>query len=77
VKEGRLVFTTDAEKAVDFAEVIFSAVGTPPDKDHKADLQYVKAVATTVATHMQDDKVFVNKSTVPVGTGAICKDIIT
>ncbi len=68
VKEGRLHFTTDAAHAVQHGQVQFIAVGTPPDEDGSADLQYVLAVAKTIATHMTDYKVIVNKSTVPVGT---------
>ena len=75
-KEKRLVFSTDAQEWVNFWNVIFCAVWTPPDKNHKADLKYVKAVAKTVANYMSDYKVFINKSTVPVGTGEICKKII-
>ena len=67
-KEGRLSFTTDAEHAVLHGQVQFIAVGTPSDEDGSADLQYVLAVAKTIATHMTDYKVVVNKSTVPVGT---------
>ena len=47
----------------------FIAVGTPPDEDGSADLKYVLAVVETIAAHMSDDKIIVNKSTVPVGTG--------
>jgi len=65
---GRLVFTTDASKAIEHGEVIFIAVGTPPDEDGSADLQYVLAVARTIGTHLQRPAVVVNKSTVPVGT---------
>lgn len=68
VKEGRLHFTTDIAQAVRHGEVQFIAVGTPPDEDGSADMQYVLAVATSIATHMTDYKVIVNKSTVPVGT---------
>jgi UDPglucose 6-dehydrogenase len=68
VKEGRLQFTTDAAQAVQHGQVQFIAVGTPPDEDGSADMQYVLAVAKTIATHMTDYKVIVNKSTVPVGT---------
>ena len=75
-KESRLHFSTDAKMWVEFATAIFSAVWTPPDKNHRADLQYVKAVAETVWKNMQDYKVFINKSTVPVWTGDICKEII-
>jgi len=66
--EGRLLFTTDAKRGVEFGEVIFIAVGTPPDEDGSADLQYVLAVAGTVAEHMNGAKVVIDKSTVPVGT---------
>jgi len=68
VKEGRLHFTTDAKKAVDYAEVIFIAVGTPPDEDGAADLSYVLQVAQSVGEHMQDYRLVINKSTVPVGS---------
>src|SRR3546814_8049883 len=65
---GRLRFTTDAAQAVAHGEVIFIAVGTPPDEDGSADLQYVLAVARTIGTHLQKPAVVVDKSTVPVGT---------
>lgn len=65
---GRLRFTTDPAEAVDFGEVIFIAVGTPPDEDGSADLQYVLAVARSIGEHLQQAVVIVNKSTVPVGT---------
>ena len=65
---GRLAFTTDAAKAIDHGEVIFIAVGTPPDEDGSADLQYVLAVARTIGRHLARPTVVVNKSTVPVGT---------
>jgi len=67
-KEGRLRFSNDAALAVAHGDVQFIAVGTPPDEDGSADLQYVLAVAQTIATHMTGYKVVVNKSTVPVGT---------
>ncbi len=66
---GRMKFTTDAKTGVDFAQIQFIAVGTPPDEDGSADLQYVLAVAESIAEHMKDFKVVVDKSTVPVGTG--------
>lgn len=66
--EGRLEFTTDAAAAIAHGDVIFIAVGTPPDEDGSADLQYVLAVAKTIGTHLQRPAVVVDKSTVPVGT---------
>lgn len=66
---GNLRFTTNAEEAIAHAKLQFIAVGTPPDEDGSADLQYVLAVAETIATHMEDEKIVIDKSTVPVGTG--------
>lgn len=66
--DGRLQFTTDAAAGVAFGELQFIAVGTPPDEDGSADLKYVLAVARTIAEHMDDYKVVIDKSTVPVGT---------
>ena len=66
---GRLLFTTDAKTGVDFGRIQFIAVGTPPDEDGSADLQYVLAVAQSIAEHMTAFKIVVDKSTVPVGTG--------
>ncbi|WP_016855032.1 UDP-glucose dehydrogenase family protein [Halomonas smyrnensis] len=68
VAEGRLRFTTDPETAVAFGTLQFIAVGTPPDEDGSADLKYVLAVAETIGRHMTEEKVIVDKSTVPVGT---------
>ncbi len=65
---GRLGFTTEAAPAIAHAELIFIAVGTPPDEDGSADLQYVQAVARTIGRHLDHYAVVVNKSTVPVGT---------
>lgn len=65
---GRLRFTTDIEQAVSHGTFLFVAVGTPPDEDGSADLQHVLAVAQSIAEHMSDYKVVVDKSTVPVGT---------
>jgi len=67
-EQGRVKFTTDAERGVSHGDVIFIAVGTPPDEDGSADLKYVQAVAKTIATYMQNHKIIINKSTVPVGT---------
>jgi UDPglucose 6-dehydrogenase len=68
VAAGRLSFTTDAAAAVRHGAVQFIAVGTPPDEDGSADLQYVLAVAETIASHMESHQTVVDKSTVPVGT---------
>ncbi|MGJ7460593.1 UDP-glucose dehydrogenase family protein [Halomonas sp. MA07-2] len=65
---GRLQFTTDAAAGVAHGDVQFIAVGTPPDEDGSADLQYVLAVAGTIAEHMTAHRIVVDKSTVPVGT---------
>ncbi|MEW8661845.1 MAG: 2-dehydropantoate 2-reductase N-terminal domain-containing protein, partial [Candidatus Thiodiazotropha sp.] len=67
-KAGRLNFTTDAAEAVAHGLFQFIAVGTPPDEDGSADLQYVLAVARSIAEHMDDYRIIVDKSTVPVGT---------
>jgi len=66
---GRLSFTTDVEEAVKHGTLQFIAVGTPPDEDGSADLQYVLAVAKSIGQYMDEYKVVVDKSTVPVGTG--------
>lgn len=68
--EGRLRFSTDVGGAVEGAEVVFIAVGTPPGEDGSADLRHVLAVASTIGRHMKGSKVVVTKSTVPVGTAA-------
>ena len=68
VKAGRLHFTTDIERAVAHGTIQFIAVGTPPDEDGSADLQYVLAAARNIGRLMTDYKVIVDKSTVPVGT---------
>jgi len=65
---GRLKFSTDVAEGVNHGLFQFIAVGTPPDEDGSADLQYVLAVAESIGTHMQEYKVIVDKSTVPVGT---------
>ncbi|WP_028533922.1 UDP-glucose dehydrogenase family protein [Paludibacterium yongneupense] len=68
VEAGRLSFTTDVAESVAFGEVQFIAVGTPPDEDGSADLQYVTAAARSIGRHMTEYKVVIDKSTVPVGT---------
>lgn len=75
-KAGRLKFTTSLESCLDEAEVIFSAVGTPPDEDGSADLSYVLAVARTIGRYMNKYKLVVTKSTVPVGTARKVRNAI-
>lgn len=72
----RLNFTTDIKKAIEENDVIFIAVGTPPQSDGSADLHYVKAAAEEIGDYINGYKVIVNKSTVPIGTGKKVKDII-
>lgn len=76
LKNGRLRFTTDIVEVLPEVRIVFSAVATPPDEGYKADLRAVFKVAETVATHATKDVIFVNKSTVPVGTGAQCQEKI-
>jgi UDPglucose 6-dehydrogenase len=75
-RAGRLRFTTDAEDGVRHGTIIFIAVGTPPAEDGSADLQHVLAVAETIGRFMQDHKIIVNKSTVPVGTADRVKSVV-
>jgi UDPglucose 6-dehydrogenase len=75
-RDGRLQFTTDVGAAIASAEVVFIAVGTPPDEDGSADLRHVLAVAGQIGTHMRREMVVVTKSTVPVGTAAKVADAI-
>ena len=76
VKEGRLQFTTNLVEVLDNVEVVFSAVGTPPDEDGSADLQYVLAVARDFGRHIKKYTILVTKSTVPVGTAQRVKAAI-
>jgi UDPglucose 6-dehydrogenase len=71
--EGRIAFTTDIQSAVEKSQIIFIAVGTPPDEDGSADLQYVLAVAKDIAQYMNEYKIVVDKSTVPVGTADLVR----
>ncbi|MDH4192329.1 MAG: UDP-glucose/GDP-mannose dehydrogenase family protein [Betaproteobacteria bacterium] len=73
---GRLVFSTDAGAAVAHGEVVFIAVGTPPDEDGSADLRHVLAAARSIGRHMNDYRVIVDKSTVPVGTADKVREAI-
>ena len=76
VRAGRLSFTTDIDQAIQDSKVIFSAVGTPPGEGGEADLRAVWTVATSFAKNLNHYKVFINKSTVPVGTGKKTLDLI-
>lgn len=71
--EGRLSFTTDIKPAIQNSDICFIAVGTPPDEDGSADLQYVLSVAKSIAMHMNGYKIIIDKSTVPVGTADLVK----
>lgn len=73
---GRLHFTTDAASAIADQEVIFIAVGTPPDEDGSADLKYVLEVARTIGRNLTGPAIVVNKSTVPVGTAGLVRNAI-
>ena len=76
VAAGRLKFTTDLSSVLDDVQIVFSAVGTPPDEDGSADLKYVLQVARTIGQHMNQYLVVVTKSTVPVGTAAKVRQAI-
>jgi len=75
-KAGRLHFTTDLVSILDDVEVVFSAVGTPPGDDGSADLKFVREVARSIGANMNKYVLLVTKSTVPVGTAAMVKDVI-
>lgn len=76
-QEKRLTFTTDAATAVAHGEVQFIAVGTPPEEDGSADLRHVLAVAKTIGRHMEEPRIIVVKSTVPVGTSEMVEETIS
>lgn len=76
IKEGRLHFTTDITTCLNDVEIVFSAVGTPPDEDGSADLKYVLEVARSIGKNMNKYLVLVTKSTVPVGTSRKVKAVI-
>ena len=75
-KEGRLKFTTDLRTCLDDMDIVFSAVGTPPDEDGSADLSYVLEVARTVGRNMNRYVLLITKSTIPVGTAKKVKAAI-
>jgi UDPglucose 6-dehydrogenase len=74
---GRLSFTTDVAEAIGQSDVVFIAVGTPPDEDGSADLRHVLAVAETIGRSMKREMVIVTKSTVPVGTASKVSDCVS
>ena len=76
VTAGRLFFTTDLENAVKQSKVIFIAVGIPSNNDGSANLKQIEKVAQQIAQHLNEYKVIVNKSTVPIGTATKIKEII-
>ncbi|SIT70701.1 UDPglucose 6-dehydrogenase [Ectothiorhodosinus mongolicus] len=76
MKSGRLAFSLDAKQGVDHGLFQFIAVGTPPDEDGSADLRHVLTVARSIAEHMTDYRIIVNKSTVPVGTADAVRDAV-
>ena len=74
--EGRLRFTTDLAPAIEEAQAIFIAVGTPPKSDGSADLTFIREVATSIAEHLNGYKIIITKSTVPIGTGRMIEAIL-
>ncbi|HMS53606.1 MAG TPA: UDP-glucose/GDP-mannose dehydrogenase family protein, partial [Chitinophagales bacterium] len=76
LKNNKISFTTDLEQAVDFADIIFLALPTPPTEDGSADLKYVLQAARQIAEHMKSYKLIVNKSTVPVDTAQKVANLI-
>ncbi len=76
IHEGRLSFTDNLEEAVDYAEIIFLALPTPPMEDGSADLKYVLGVASDIGKVMKSYKLLVNKSTVPVGTSDLVREAV-
>ena len=76
MEEGRLRFTTDLGPAIEEAQVVFIAVGTPPKSDGSADLTFIREVASSIAQHLNGYKIIVTKSTVPIGTGQMIESIV-
>ena len=77
VKSNRLNFTTDYKSAIETSEIIFLAVPTPPNEDGSANLEYIKSAALELSHYMNSYKIIVTKSTVPVGTTNLVKDLIS
>src|SRR5258708_7774018 len=74
--EGRLRFTTELASAIEEAQAVFIAVGTPPKSDGSADLTFIREVAVSIAQHLNGYKIIVTKSTVPIGTGQMIEAIV-
>ncbi len=77
VQAGRLTFSSNIKEGVDYGSILFIAVGTPPDEDGSADLKHVLAVASDIGKYMDDFRVVVTKSTVPVGTADKVRDAVS
>jgi UDPglucose 6-dehydrogenase len=76
MEEGRLAFSTDLGPAIEEAQAVFIAVGTPPREDGSADLTFIREVAESIGTHLNGYKVIVTKSTVPIGTGQMIEQTV-
>jgi UDPglucose 6-dehydrogenase len=76
MEEGRLRFSTDLGPAIEEAQAVFIAVGTPPKSDGSADLTFIREVAASIAQHLNGYKIIVTKSTVPIGTGQMIEAIV-
>src|ERR1041384_5965515 len=76
MEEGRLSFSTELGPAIEEAQAIFIAVGTPPLPDGSADLTFIREVAQSIAGHLNGYKAIVTKSTVPIGTGKMIEDLV-
>jgi UDPglucose 6-dehydrogenase len=76
MQEGRLSFTTELGPAIEEAQAVFIAVGTPPREDGSADLTFIREVASSIGEHLNGYKVIVTKSTVPIGTGKMIESIV-
>ncbi|HYX24076.1 MAG TPA: UDP-glucose/GDP-mannose dehydrogenase family protein, partial [Thermoanaerobaculia bacterium] len=76
MEEGRLRFTTELGPAIEEAQAVFIAVGTPPKSDGSADLTFIREVASSIAQHLNGYKIIVTKSTVPIGTGQMIEAIV-
>ena len=76
VREGRLSFSTDLGSAIESSTAIFIAVGTPPKADGSADLKFIRQVAESIGKHLNGYKIIVTKSTVPIGTGQLIREIV-